>query len=128
MGEPIELRIQSVWLDASDDVFHVVVRPNSHMEVDDAVASVEAACRLADGKRRPCLVDMRGLTGMSRAARTYYAGPEPGRVHTAVALVVGSPLNRAIGNFFLGLNRPLIPTRMFDTPAAAREWLRGIGR
>jgi hypothetical protein len=31
---------------------------------------------------------------------------------------------RAIGNFFMGLNKPLIPTRLFTSEAEALGWLR----
>jgi hypothetical protein len=43
-----------------------------------------------------------------------------------VALLVGSPMSRAIGNFFIGLNKPLIPTRLFVSEPEALAWLRGF--
>ena len=35
-----------------------------------------------------------------------------------------SPLTRAIGNFFLGLNKPLMPTRLFTSEEEALAWLK----
>jgi hypothetical protein len=35
-------------------------------------------------------------------------------------------LSRALGNFFLGLNKPSMPTRLFDDQEQALAWLRGF--
>lgn len=57
------------------------------------------------------------------ADRVYYAGPATAEIFTAAALPVESMLSRAIANFFLGLNKPLIPTRLFNDEAEAVAWL-----
>jgi hypothetical protein len=44
-------------------------------------------------------------------------------VFSATALIISSPLSRAIGNFFLGLNRTSMPTRLFTSEADALAWL-----
>jgi hypothetical protein len=61
---------------------------------------------------------------MSRDCRKYFAGPETARVEASVALLVMSPLTRAIGNFFMGLNKTLVPTRLFTSEDDALIWLR----
>ena len=78
---------------------------------------------LCMGRRRPVLVDMTDVRSMNRDARMYYAGPETAAVECAAALLVGSPLTSVIGNFFLGLNKPLIPTRLFTREEEALTWL-----
>jgi len=37
-----------------------------------------------------------------------------------------SPLSRAVGNIFLGVNRPLVPCRLFTSEPQALAWLRGL--
>ena len=76
--------------------------------------------------RRPMLVDTTGLRSMTRDARKYFAGPEASKVVIAGALVVTSPLGRAIGNFFLGFDRSSNPTRLCSSEPEALEWLRGF--
>ena len=76
--------------------------------------------------RLPMLVDVRTVSAIDREARAHLAGPEGARINSAVALLVGSPLSQAIGNFFLGLNKPLIPCRLFTTEPEALAWLRGF--
>jgi hypothetical protein len=92
--------------------------------LDDAREIIQAVVSLAGGQRRPALVNLAGIKSMSRDARLYFANEETARVHSAIALLVESPLNRAIGNFFMGFNKPQTPTRLFTSEAAALKWLR----
>lgn len=66
------------------------------------------------------------MARVDRGARAFFAGEEYMRLCSQTALVVGSPVSRVIGNFFVGLNRPRYPYRIFDDPALATEWLRGF--
>jgi hypothetical protein len=40
------------------------------------------------------------------------------------ALVIRSPMAKAIGNFFMGLDKTLIPTRLFTSEEEATQWAR----
>ncbi len=67
---------------------------------------------------------MRAILSESKEARGYFGGPELAKFTTAVGLLVASPVSRMIANFFLRLGAQPVPTRVFDHPASAREWLR----
>jgi hypothetical protein len=41
----------------------------------------------------------------------------------AVALIVDSPLNRMMGQFFINVSRPVVSTRLFENETAAAAWL-----
>jgi hypothetical protein len=71
---------------------------------------------------------MTGLVAMDREARLFFAGEETAKVESAAALIIDSLLSRAIGNFFMGLNKPIIPTRLFTSEAEALAWLKGLVR
>lgn len=74
----------------------------------------------------PTMVLMQDLARVDREARALFASDTYNRVCSQSALVVGSPVSRVIGNFFVGLNRPKHLFRIFDDPALAIEWLRGF--
>jgi hypothetical protein len=80
--------------------------------------------KISKGKKLPLLVDSRNIKSMEREARVYYAGEEGRKSVSACALLIGSPVSRVIGNFFMGLNKPLVPTRLFTSETEAIEWLR----
>jgi len=60
---------------------------------------------------------------MTQDCRQHFAGPEHAKTFTKAALIVTSPISRIIGNFFLGLNKPLKPTRLFTSREEGLKWL-----
>ena len=98
--------------------------PGVDVTREDAVENIATTARLTEGKRLPVLVDLRAVRSQSAEARAYLAGPEATRISLAVALLILSPLSRMLGNFFLGFNRPEVPTRLFTSVAEAEAWLR----
>lgn len=83
---------------------------------------------MIEGHPLPFLMDIRKARGITREARSMFASAEAATLFAATALLVGSPLSRALGNFFLGLNKPQMPTRLFTDEAEALAWLRSSPR
>ena len=98
-------------------------------EVDEQHArAVIAAATAAMAQPRPSLslVQLARVRSVTRQARTFFASsPENLAIASRVALVGASPIARVIGNFFLGLNKPPVPVRLFATEAEAIAWLKG---
>ncbi len=69
------------------------------------------------------LIDMTSVTEMSKEARDYFANERTASIQRATALLIGSPVSRVIGNFFMGLNKPISPTKLFTDPGKAIQWL-----
>jgi hypothetical protein len=111
-----------VWLDREGIIQHVV-NPGTEHDLTAAQENLAADEKVAQGRRRPLLVDMSQATSINRHARAYYSKEGP-RVACAIALVVGSPLSRMMGNFFVGFQKPSVPLRLFSTSADAAAWLR----
>lgn len=88
---------------------------------------------LAEGLRivdapKPTMVLMQDMARVDREARALFASDEYISLCSQTALVVGSPVSRVIGNFFVGLNRPKYPCKIFEEPVLAAAWLRGFVR
>jgi hypothetical protein len=99
-------------------------RSETH-NLEDAKEVVRVHNDLAEEQPSPVLADIRAAAvGADREARTYYTTEEAARLKTAMAMVVDSPLQRMLGNFFLRLNRPPYPTRLFADQEAALSWLQ----
>ena len=125
MDRALEVRTGRVWRDG-EGIIHVAISPNVAMTLEDAHEQMRAVATLCEGARRPTLIDLGRMKTMERGARQYFAGPECAKYESAAALVVLSPLAKALGNFFMGLNKPLMPTRLFNDERSAMEWLRGF--
>lgn len=95
----------------------------SDVRIDDARASL-AALAAAGATGCPVLVDMRGMHSLARDARKEFAEQ---RVSSKAALLVESALSRTLANFFIRVNGPKAPTRMFTDETEALRWLRVAG-
>ena len=109
----------------SDDV--LIVLPDKGLKDDGVSARVNmdyqtGYSRLL-GRRCSVVVVLDSLTSQDTEARRIYAtGMQPSLFYAA-ALIVSNPLARAIGSFFLGLTRPAVPTKLFDSVEDATAWV-----
>jgi hypothetical protein len=122
MSFQFETRAQVVSL-SDAGMLRATYKPGVDVGLQDAQEVLQRIGALSNGIRHPILVDITGIRSMSRDARAYFAGPDSAKVESAAALLVLSPMAKAIGNFFLGLNKAAIPTRLFTSEALAIEWL-----
>jgi len=115
-------RTARIWVDADGIMRHVCTAGSEHA-LADAEEAVAAYGRIWGGVLRPLVVDLSTVKSIDRAARIHYSTQSFPYV-SAVALVVGSPLSRMIGNFFLGLNPSTLPVKLFRSEPQAEAWLR----
>lgn len=107
-----------------DGVVVVRIRPDAYQSVADASENLAASMEMAGGQRRPLLADIRGAQPLDAEARHAYTGQKLVDSFTAIALLVdSSPLGVIMGNVYLRIARPGIPTRIFSDEAQAKAWL-----
>jgi hypothetical protein len=104
-----------------DGVLQISWRPGFTIDAELARAAVAAGEEIAGGTPRRLLVDMRISGQMDRDARALFSAPSEWA--DAVALWVQSPMSKVIANFFLGLQKPSSPTRLFTEESEALAWL-----
>lgn len=94
-----------------------------HVTLDIAKSCVGARLFFSKGKSYAMLIDMRGIKSVTTEARKYMA--TVGSLHVkAGALITGSSLNRTLGNIFLTIDKPPVPTKLFTDEQKARQWLQ----
>ena len=106
----------------------VIVRINNgaRQSLADAKENLAMAVLETRGKRRPLLVDIRQAQPLDADARHHYSGETLVEQFSALALLVeASPWGRMIGNVYLGVARPGVPSRLFADEAQAVDWLKG---
>jgi len=99
------------------------VAPLAEIDLEDARENTRMVREISGDQVYPILVDIRKIRSISKEARDHFAmrDRKPGVI--AIAMLVSSPLSRIIGNFFLGLNQPAVPTRMFTDRDMAEQWI-----
>jgi hypothetical protein len=112
-----------MWV--SDGIFHIVAKQGSvhgRAEAEENFAAIPSHEQMTG---RPTLADLRHVRSIDREARAVYRDEQNNNA-SAVAILVESPLSRAIGNFFLGLSKLEMPARLFTSESKAFEWLRSF--
>ena len=111
---------------ALNDQGLLIVRINdgAQQSLDDAKENLAAAVVETGGTRRPLLIDIRTAKPLDADARHHYSGLTLVERFSALALLVeSSPFGRMMGNVYLRIARPGIPTQLFAEEAQARKWL-----
>ncbi|MGZ3883565.1 MAG: DUF7793 family protein [Bacteroidia bacterium] len=119
----IELPMFWTWM-GDDGICRTKTKPQAVIGIADAKQNSEAVTSFFLNKKFPLLVDARPVLSMEREARKHFSTNGRDTKISAMAVMVKSPLSRVIGNFFMGLNKPQIPARLFDSEADAVEWLK----
>ena len=107
-----------------DGIFCTDCLPDTVMTIEKGLFSTKKTSEMQDGVPYPLLCDLTNVVKMTKECRDHFAGVEHGETFTRAALVVSNPISRIIGNFFMGLNKPVKPTRLFTDKTKAIEWLK----
>jgi len=105
-------------------IVRVTIRPALVQSIDDARINFEAAVTATDGHKRPLLVDIRRSEPLTPEARHHYTGPALASCFIALGMLIDtSAFGRMMGNVYLLVARPPVPTRLFTDEDAALAWL-----
>jgi hypothetical protein len=123
INEVMETPYITMWI--KDGIMYCKYANGIHVSLDVAKTIVEARIYFSKGKSYQLLIDMRGIKSTTKEARRYLATIGATLV-MAGALITGSPLNRALGNIFLTIDKPSVPTKLFTSETKALEWLNSL--
>src|SRR5262249_32638502 len=92
--------------------------------LDDARENLAASVAATGGRRRPLLVDISRCLPLEPEVRHYYTGKLLVDSFSAIGLLIeASPFGRMMGNVYLRVARPGIPTKLFADEPSAFDWL-----
>ncbi|MBL7917430.1 MAG: hypothetical protein JNM96_03475 [Bacteroidia bacterium] len=119
----IENRGYFTWM-GEDGIARTCVKENAEITLELAKENTESVNTLYQGKKFPILIDSRGIKSMSRDAREHFSTKGRDPKTNAFGIIIGSPISRVLGNFYLGINKPSVPTKLFNTEEEALDWLK----
>ncbi len=95
--------------------------------LDEAKENLATSLEVGLGQRRPLLIDIRFCEPLSPEVRRYYSGQVLVDSFLAMALLIdSSAFGTMMGNVYLKISRPGIPTQLFTDENAAVDWLTGF--
>jgi hypothetical protein len=104
----------------ADRVIHLVWKPRTVIEANDAHAAMARVNEIAAGSEYPMLVDMASTEAVTRQATSFFSFP---CAASRIALLGSGPVDRVVANFTLGVHSPPCPTRFFTSRDEAMKWL-----
>lgn len=117
-----------VYITESDpDILIIVPREGTMDNARDARENVDYFHSYARSLGRPCgsVVIMANMLSQDAEARRAYQEMDT-NLFFGGGLVVEDALSRALSSFFIGLSRPQVPTRLFDSVDKAIAWLKTL--
>ena len=119
------LKTRTARIEVVDDRIVVIRVGDGVQSVEDARENFDVCARLAAPDRKPLLTDLRAARPLLPEVRRQYSGQRLEASFAAMGLLVrGNPLGRTMGNIYLMIARPGIPSRLFAQESKALAWLR----
>ncbi len=119
----VKTKAYTTWMGA-DGIARTVVKPDIEVGLKEAQENTEAVSSLYTGKKFPLLIDSRNIKYITKEARDHFSVRNRETVVTSFGILIYSPLSRIIGNFFMGLNKPAVPAKLFTSEEEAIHWLK----
>ncbi|KPL15106.1 MAG: hypothetical protein AMS26_08510 [Bacteroides sp. SM23_62] len=113
-----------VWMD-KDGILYQDYAPGTELKHEDSLKEVRVyRTYFCKEVKRSIVVDITNIKRVSKESRDIYSSEEMGGLISAAALIVGNPVSRIMGNFYMGINKTKMPVRMFTSTGDARKWLK----
>ncbi len=119
----IETTAYLTWM-GKDGIARTTAKPNADVTLKEAKENSIAVNSLSTGQNFPLLVDAREIRSITKEARDLFSLNNRSSYVNSFAIIIGSPLSRIIGNFFMGLNKPRVPVKLFNSEQEALVWLK----
>lgn len=113
-----------VYYELDDQVLFATYKKG--LRINGAIARQIVQDRLAFTGNKPvvALVYNLGVISMDKEARDFLSSPSGNKGLIAGAIVLDSVFSITLSNFFLSVNRPNIPSKIFRDTKDALKWLQ----
>lgn len=110
----------------SDGIMYIDINTDGDFTLENAKELFEASLEVGKGKQYPNLIRVHQYFLPTKEAREFVAAPERSSRALAEAYVIKSLPQKLIGNFYIRIDKPLAPTKLFTSEEKAMEWLKGF--
>lgn len=118
-----DLTCYYTWM-GEDGIARTKVKQGAEVEIEEARENSIVVNSFYSGSKFPLLIDARGINSISREARNFFTTNGRETSTSAFGIIIDSYVSKVVGNFFLGINKPVVPTKLFSNEHQAIEWLK----
>jgi hypothetical protein len=120
--ETIKGENEWAYMEIRKHYFYVQYKPDTQLDAEAARQVLRDCIELAGDKIYPAMTNIIQMPPHDKSVRDVFAN-EGSSSTTANAILVSSTFSMIVANFFLSLNKPAIPTRIFTDESKAAKWL-----
>ncbi|MER2997673.1 DUF7793 family protein [Pontibacter populi] len=108
-------------------ILHFYYKKIDNLDLGVAQLCVKDRMEYTDFQDYPCLIDAISIKHFTKEARDYFAN-EGNEGIIASAILTSSTTIKMMANFYIMVNKPQNPTRMFTDKTSALEWLEQFNK
>ena len=124
----MKTRTADIYL-SPDGLVLVRVDRDAKQDLTEAKENLAASISVREGLKRPLLTDIRFCLPLTPEARRYYSGQVLVDSFLAMGILIdASAFGTMMGNIYIQIAKPGIPTRLFTDEERAIEWLKEFVR
>lgn len=109
-----------------DGIVRTQVKLKIDIGITEAKENSELVNRLIGKNKAPLIVDNREIKSISKEARDHFSISNRESSVSAIAIIIDSSLSRMVANFYLGINKPKVPVKLFNQEELAVKWCKEI--
>lgn len=107
-----------------DGIVHIDYKKTDELLVKDVMEIIDNLKEYGAGNKYPTLITVKQFMFVDKDVRELWASDIRSRHSLADAMVVRPIALKMIANFYISVNKPPIPTRVFNDEDLAIEWLK----
>lgn len=123
MIEQVVKLSHSTFILRKDGIVELHTNDHHEYEIDDVRENVETIGKLTNFQKAPVLIVGGAFTSASKEARSFMATHESLKYSKREAFLLKSLAQKILINFYIKIDKPLVPTMVFTDKGKAVDWL-----
>ena len=124
-GKYHDLDCYWTWM-GDDGIARTKVKPGAEIELKHAKENSLAVNNFDSPASYPIIVDTTNIKSITKEARDHFSMRGRSSKVYAIAIIRNSTIGNMVANFFIGLNKPIVPTKLFSSEEEAVLWCQKI--
>lgn len=108
----------------TDGIVHITFKEGTEIDIDLQDQMLKVYIEICAGKKRPFLYSGIGEVSITKEGREYSKQLEDDFPAIATAIIADNLAYRIIANFYLKVNKPKTPYKVFNDIDSAEVWLK----
>ena len=105
------------------NIVMVTVKDNSIIDIEEIIAIKKLNVELVGGVNYGLIIETGRYTSISNEARTMMVTKQIEENRVAIAIIINHLPQRILANFFLKINNPAVPAKIFSSRQRALQWM-----